>query len=120
MAKYEDVSKEQLLYEISVLRHRVSELEYLEIEHRRAEELRRTILSNVGAYIYLKDTDYRYTSVNNKVCSLFGLREDEIIGKDDTSFFSSPSVEEITRSDRRVIEHGETVMREEPDLHFIG
>lgn len=75
-----------------------------------------TILSNVGAYIYLKDTQYRYTYVNNKVCSLFGVREDEITGKGDASFFSPVSVEEIMRSDGRVIEQGETITREETDL----
>jgi two-component system, cell cycle sensor histidine kinase and response regulator CckA len=83
---------------------------------RKNEEHLNTILSNVGAYIYLKDTQYRYTYANNKVCNLFGLKEDEIIGKGDDSFFSTASVEEIMKSDRRVIEQGETVAREETDI----
>jgi len=81
-----------------------------------SEELRNTILNNVGAYIFLKDRGSRYTYVNSMVGRLFGSSEQEIIGKDDTSFFSAASVEEIRRSDRRVIEHGETVTREEVDL----
>jgi PAS domain S-box-containing protein len=84
-----------------------------------SEELRNTILSNVGAYIFLKDRGYRYTYVNSMVGRLFGSNEQEIIGKDDTSFFSAASVEEIRRSDRRVIEHGETVTREEVDLASV-
>ena len=80
------------------------------------EELQNTILSNVGAYIYIKDTQYRYTYVNEKVCSLFGYGRDEIIGKDDSAFFSADSLDEIKRSDCRVIEHGETVTREETNL----
>ncbi len=83
---------------------------------RRNEELQNTILSNVGAFIYLKDTKYRYTYVNSKVCRLFGFPENEIIGKDDSHFFSTSSVMEILKSDRRVIEHGETITREEADL----
>jgi two-component system cell cycle sensor histidine kinase/response regulator CckA len=92
-------------------------------EHKRAEEALReseerqnTILSNVGAYIFLKDTQYRYTYANSKVCDLFGFKVDEIVGKGDASFFSLASVEEIMKSDRRVIEQGETVIREETDL----
>ncbi|PKN10556.1 MAG: hypothetical protein CVU72_00805 [Deltaproteobacteria bacterium HGW-Deltaproteobacteria-7] len=80
------------------------------------ERLQNTILNNVGAYIYLKDTQYRYTYVNGKVCHLFGVKEDEIIGKDDSSFFNAASVLEIMKSDHRVIEYGETVTREETDL----
>jgi len=84
-----------------------------EEELQNSEELRNTILNNIGAYIYLKDMQYRYTYVNSKVCRLFGRNEQEIIGNDDASFFSASSVEEIKRSDRLVIEHGETVTGEE-------
>lgn len=75
-----------------------------------------TILENVGAYIFIKDTRYHYVYVNRKVRELFGHSEQDIIGKDDKAFFSAESVEEIMRSDRRVIEHGEIVRREETDL----
>jgi PAS domain S-box-containing protein len=72
-----------------------------------------TILDNVGAYIFIKDTQYRYTYVNRKVCELFGMTPDDILGKGDDAFFSAASVEEVKRSDRPVIERGETVAREE-------
>lgn len=75
-----------------------------------------TILENVGAYIFIKDTNYRYTYVNRKVCELFGHTYQDIIGKDDTAFFSPESIEQIMQSDRPVIEQGETVKREETDL----
>lgn len=93
------------------------------IERKQAEDALReskqrldTILENVGACIFIKDTRYRYIYVNRKVCELFGKSEQDIIGKDDTAFFSAGSVEEIMRSDRVVIEQGETVRREETDL----
>ncbi len=75
-----------------------------------------TILENVGAYIFIKDTQYRYTYANRKVCDLFGYSEQDIIGKDDSAFFSADSVTEIMRSDRQVIEQGKMVQREETDL----
>ncbi|SEM16040.1 PAS domain S-box-containing protein [Syntrophus gentianae] len=83
---------------------------------RKSEELQATILNHVGAHIFLKDKQHRYTYVNNNVCELFGMKVDEIIGKDDTNFFSAASIEEIRKSDRRVIEYGETITREEIDL----
>jgi PAS domain S-box-containing protein len=75
-----------------------------------------TILSNVGAYIYIKDTNYRYTYANSKACELLGRDLSAILGADDSTFFSPDSVEEILRSDRRVIENGEAVSREEADV----
>lgn len=95
-----------------------------EIRHRKkaetalseSEKRMRDILNNVGAYVFIKDAQYRYTYVNNKVCDLFGLQEQDILGKGDDAFFSSASVEEIMQSDRPVIERGETVDREEKEL----
>ncbi|HUJ18609.1 MAG TPA: PAS domain S-box protein [Nitrospirota bacterium] len=83
---------------------------------RNSERRLNTILDNVGAYIFIKDTQYRYTYVNRKVCDLFGKKAEEILGKGDAAFFSAASVEEIMRSDRLVIERGETVAREETGL----
>lgn len=95
-----------------------------EITHRKSVEKAlgesdmrmRNILDNVGAYVFIKDTQYRYTYVNNKVCDLFGRQEGDILGKADDAFFSSSSVAEINLSDRPVIERGETVEREEDGL----
>ncbi|MBU5612996.1 PocR ligand-binding domain-containing protein [Geomonas azotofigens] len=75
-----------------------------------------TILDNVGACIFIKDTDYRYSYVNRKVCELFGHSEDEILGRTDAAFFSPESVREIRVSDRPVLEEEVTVKREETDL----
>ena len=92
-------------------------------ERKKAEEALRdsetrlnTILDNVGAYIFIKDTHYRYTYVNRKVCDLFGHKAQDIVGKGDDAFFSPASVEQIMQSDRPVIERGESVTREETTL----
>jgi PAS domain S-box-containing protein len=83
---------------------------------KRSEERLNTILDNVGAAIFIKDTKYRYTYANGKVCEVFGRSAEEIVGKTDREFFSAESVEEIMRSDRPVIEKGERVTREETEL----
>jgi PAS domain S-box-containing protein len=80
---------------------------------RESERRLNTILENVGAAIFIKDTQYLYTYVNHKVCDIFGRTSEEILGKSDDMFFSEASVEEIMRSDRPVIEQGKTVRREE-------
>ncbi len=81
-----------------------------------SQQLLNTVYENVGAYIFMKDTAYRYTYANKKCCELFGRDISEIIGRPDDSFFSADSIPEILKSDSRVIEHGETVSREETNL----
>lgn len=106
-----------------LLTARSRQLEAQVDERRRAEEALResesrlsTILDNVGAHIFIKDTRYRYTYANRTVCELLGHPPEEIQGRDDSAFFSPASAEEIRRSDRPVIEEGRTVTREETDL----
>ncbi|MDP2876948.1 MAG: PAS domain S-box protein, partial [Holophaga sp.] len=74
------------------------------------------ILNSVDAYIFIKDAQYRYTYVNQKVCQLFGHAATDIVGKLDDAFFSGASLTEIAKSDRPVIERGETIAREEIGL----
>lgn len=75
----------------------------------------RDILNNVGANVFMKDSQYRFTYVNNKVCDLLGREEQDILGRTSDDFFSPKSVE-IRQSDRQVIENGESVHCEGKDL----
>ncbi|HJV48001.1 MAG TPA: PAS domain S-box protein, partial [Geothrix sp.] len=83
---------------------------------RESEKRLRDILSSVNAHVFIKDANYRYTYVNPKVCELFGLPAEEILGKGDEAFFPADSVREIRESDLPVIERGEVIAREERDL----
>jgi PAS domain S-box-containing protein len=74
------------------------------------------ILNSINAYVFIKDSGYRYTYVNPKVCELFDLPPDQILGKGDEAFFPAASVREIQESDRPVIERGEMIAREERNL----
>ncbi|WP_374481495.1 PAS domain S-box protein [Zoogloea sp.] len=90
---------------------------------RLAEEKRRdsdamlaTILDNVGAYIYIKDTEYRYTYANRAVCGLFGVGREEVCGHTDEVYFDAPTARSLRDNDRRVIEGGERIEIEETNV----
>ncbi|TAK62437.1 PAS domain S-box protein, partial [Methylobacter sp.] len=72
-----------------------------------------TVIDQTGSYIFTKDTAGRYTYVNQKVQDLFGTSYQNIVGKDDSHFFDLEQINELTVNDRRVIDFGETIEREE-------
>ncbi len=91
---------------------------YTSLQKRLIEEgvLFNVILDTIGAYVFVKDTQGRYIYVNKKTEELFNRPAADIMGETDETFFSPASVEEIRKSDRPVIEKGETVAREEVAL----
>ena len=78
-----------------------------------SEQRLNTILDSVEAYIYIKDPQLNYQYANRKVCELFGLPRDEVIGHSDEDFFDAPSAADMHQNDRRVLQLGERVEREE-------
>lgn len=77
----------------------------------------RSVLDEVGAYVFTKDLDGRYTYANHLVLGLFGCSLDAVIGKDDSHFFDLASSGELRENDRLVLEQGQIIEREE--LNFI-
>lgn len=119
----EDLSKQFKLM-VEVIRQHNNELEE-KIEERTAivresEQKLNGILESVEGYIYIKDTDYRYTYVNKQVCELFGKSFDEIIGKDDSAFFNESTANQIRENDKRVIENGQKIEEEEINTDITG
>lgn len=76
----------------------------------------RQVLNNVGAYIYTKDTNGRYTYANNMVCELFGLALHDVVGKDDSQFFDLDISNQLQLNDRKVLADGETLVSEELNI----
>ncbi|WP_210401724.1 EAL domain-containing protein [Lacimicrobium sp. SS2-24] len=100
-----------------LLRQRVTRIG----EHLRASEARlTTILNGVDAFIFIKDKNYRYQYVNQKVSDLFGLPEKKILGCTDEAFFDAQTCEALHEVDVRVLESGEQVTTEETDLMADG
>ncbi|MEM8963287.1 MAG: ATP-binding protein, partial [Acidobacteriota bacterium] len=86
-----------------------------ELERRRSEmaveqsEARmRQVIDLVPHFIFAKDSDGRFTLVNQAVADAYGTTVDELTGKTDADFASSAEeVEHFRRDDLAVIESGE-------------
>lgn len=74
------------------------------------------ILNSVEAYIYIKDSQLRYQYVNQKVCDLFALPAEKIIGNTDAAFFDAATCEQLRENDLRVLRGGERVASEESNM----
>ena len=74
-----------------------------------------TILENVGACIYLKDTQGRYTFVNQQVMDLWGMNRETILGRDDSQFYDPRTLARVRANDQRVLHGGEILEIEESD-----
>ena len=71
------------------------------------------ILDSVGAFIYIKDRDLRYTYANQKLLKGLGLSEAEVIGKVDAELLGIETAREIVRNDHKVLLEGRSVTAEE-------
>lgn len=91
------------------------------MQHNRAQlqsnkEMLATILDSVDAYIYIKSPSLEYQYVNQRMCDLFGLSHDDIIGRRDEVFFDPGSAAEINQVDSDVLESGKKVTVEENNV----
>lgn len=75
-------------------------------------------LDNIGAYVYIKDLKGKYTYVNQKVIDLFACPLNEIIGANDSKFFSIEASDELMVNDRLVMDHNQTIEAEEKNIIF--
>ena len=75
-----------------------------------------TILDNVNACIYLKDTEGRYLFVNQRVLDLWGTTLDKVLGCGDEQFFDQQTTTTIQENDQRVLLEGKTLQREETNV----
>lgn len=76
----------------------------------------RTVLDQIGTYIYAKDTSGLYTYVNQKVAALFGDTLENIVGKDDSYFFDLERANGLRLNDRLVIDEGKIIEQEEQNV----
>lgn len=84
-----------------------------EKELQESEDRLHTILDSVEAYIYIKDTQYRYQYANKRLLAFFERPLEAIVNQDDPDIFDAHTAEIIRANDRRVIENGERVALEE-------
>ena len=75
-----------------------------------------TVMDQVGACIFTKDTSGRYLYVNEQVRQLFGVPVERIIGCDDSHFFDLARSDELIANDQRVLREGCTLQKEERNI----
>ncbi|WP_374249160.1 diguanylate cyclase [Thermomonas sp.] len=84
----------------------------------------RQLLDEVGAFVYTTDLAGRYTYANQLVLDLLGngLRLQDVLGKSFTDFVDiGEAGDTLRKTDRRVLELGETIAREETNyIHATG
>lgn len=78
--------------------------------------IHQTALDNVSAYIFMKDLQGCYTYANKMVRELFQCSLQEIIGKDDSDFFSLKDSDELMINDRIVMTQGISIEKEERNV----
>lgn len=84
-----------------------------EFELQTNRELLNTIINNAQDIIYIKDTKGRYLLLNETGESTYGVAAKNVIGKDDSIFFSGAEVTRIFLADKKVIESGAPFTYEE-------
>lgn len=72
-----------------------------------------TTLDLVGAYVFTKDMEGRYTYANKMMCDFFGCTLEQVIGATDEEFFDLSTSNELRSNDRRVLDQGERLEAEE-------
>lgn len=73
----------------------------------------RSLLDNVGAHIFTKDLQGRYTYANRLCARMWGVAPEQIIGSTDSDFFDARTASNLRENDLSVIACGNTLEREE-------
>lgn len=70
------------------------------------------LLEHLGAYLYAKDTQSCYTYANQRLCDFFAIAPSDIIGKDDRSFLTQETAEQLRAIDLAVLKSGQPQSRQ--------
>jgi rsbT co-antagonist protein RsbR len=116
-------TKKQLADELSRAHARIAELEVAITERDRTtgdvlstQGLLQTLLDSVPYHIYFKDAQSRFIRINKAMATAFGLGDPaEAIGKTDFDFFTEEHARPAFEDERRVMQSGQPVFREEKE-----
>lgn len=67
------------------------------------------VINAIPAMVYIKDTHYRYTDMNDEGLRQYSLKREDIIGKSDFDVFDYENALITRKTDERVIGYGEAV-----------
>ena len=100
-----------------------NQLYQLEINKRKSLQ---QIINNIPLVVYAKDVDVkkklsgRFWLVNREFCRIFGLSEEQVIGKNDRDLFTASVVNTLAANDRHVMENQRILTKEEKIYHADG
>lgn len=96
----------------------VTEERRLEKKLRDNERQLTTILDNMKAHVYIKDTNHTYTYVNADMCEYLGKPFDEIVGKKDEEIFGKKVAKRFHPIDEQVFNYRENCTSVEKSRHY--
>jgi diguanylate cyclase (GGDEF)-like protein/PAS domain S-box-containing protein len=76
------------------------------------------ILDSLGAYVYCKDIDYKFTYANKMVGDLFGVDHHKIIGHYDSDYFAVDSAKKVREDVDRLVITGQRSIEKEETVRF--
>jgi len=76
-------------------------------------------LNQISAFIYMKDRQGRYVYANRPTLELFKCSAEELVGSEDSRFFSPDAVTRLKAIDTRVLEYGEETAEEVVDGQHV-
>jgi diguanylate cyclase (GGDEF)-like protein/PAS domain S-box-containing protein len=79
-----------------------------------------TVLSNIDAFVYAKDSAGRYLYANEKVLQLFGRTSNELVGRTDGELHAPTVADRLIANDRKVLSTGTRQACEETILGKDG
>ncbi len=113
--KAEKRTKEQLIHELAAMRQRVAELEQLDNERKRAEEVLReseeryrSILDNIEDGYFELDLAGNFTFFNDSLCRELGYSQEEMMGMNNRQYMDKENVKEVYQAFNRVYTTGES------------
>src|SRR5688572_3113693 len=96
----------------------LTERKRLEDERQEAQHFLNSIIENIPLMLFVKDAkELRFARFNRAGQDLTGLKEDEILGKNDYDFFPKEQADDFIRVDRQVLETGQLLEIEEEKIN---
>jgi len=91
----------------------ISESKYTEAQLREEKRLLKTLINNLPLNVYIKDLESRKILVNKAELDYVGLKESDVIGKNDFDFYDKKSAQISREEDLEVINSRNPMLRKE-------
>ncbi len=100
--------------------HDITDRKRTEENLRASEKLLKDVIDNTAALVYILDLDGRFLLANNKIETLFGLSNEQIVGQTREAFISAEFAQQHRNNDLEIIQTGQGKLFEEENLEPDG